>query len=38
MENKIILVAETGSDVSKELAEQLGVVLIPMHVSMGAIS
>lgn len=38
MGNKIILVAETGSDVSKELAEQLGVVLIPMHVSMGAIS
>lgn len=35
MGNKIILVAETGSDITKELAEQLGVILIPMHVSMG---
>ncbi|MBQ8313022.1 MAG: DegV family EDD domain-containing protein [Clostridia bacterium] len=38
MTNKIVLVAETGSDVSKELAQQLGVVLIPMHVSLGAVS
>ena len=35
MSQKIIITAETGSDVSKELAEQLGIVLIPMHVSMG---
>ena len=35
MSKKIILVAETGSDVTKELAQELGVVLIPMHVSMG---
>jgi DegV family protein with EDD domain len=35
MANKIILVAETGSDMPKELAEELGVILIPMHVCMG---
>ena len=35
MTNKIILVAETGSDMPKELAQKLGVILIPMHVSMG---
>ncbi|MBP3683726.1 MAG: DegV family protein [Oscillospiraceae bacterium] len=33
--SKIILSAETGSDITPELAAQLGVVLIPMHVSMG---
>ena len=32
---KIILSAETGSDMPVSLAEQLGVLLIPMHVSMG---
>lgn len=35
MGNKIILVAETGSDITKELAEQFGIVLVPMHVCMG---
>ena len=35
MENKIVLVAETGSDMPKELAQELGVILVPMHVSMG---
>ncbi|MBR5486241.1 MAG: DegV family protein [Oscillospiraceae bacterium] len=35
MTKNIILVAETGSDTPKELAQQLGIVLIPMHVSMG---
>ncbi len=35
MENRIILMAETGSDIPRELAEELSVVLIPMHVSMG---
>lgn len=35
MANKIILVAETGSDMPRELAQELGVVLVPMHVSMG---
>ena len=36
MANKIILTAETGSDIPKEMAEQLGIILIPMHVSMGS--
>ena len=30
---KIILVAETGSDISKELAARYGIELVPMHVS-----
>ena len=35
MTNRIILVAETGSDITGELAQELGIVLVPMHVSMG---
>ena len=35
MSRKIILSAETGSDIPKELAQELGIILIPMHVSMG---
>ena len=35
MSKKILITAETGSDITKELAEELGIVLIPMHVSMG---
>ena len=35
MARKILITAETGSDLPKALAEELGVVLIPMHVSMG---
>lgn len=35
MQNKIILVAETGSDLTPALAEEYGVYLVPMHVSMG---
>lgn len=35
MPKRILITAETGSDISKELARELGVVLIPMHVSMG---
>ena len=35
MANKISLVAETGSDIPKELAQELGIILIPMHVLMG---
>ena len=35
MSDSIILVAETGSDVTAELAQKLGVYLVPMHVSMG---
>lgn len=36
MENNIILVAETGSDITPEIAEEYGIFLSPMHVSMGA--
>lgn len=35
MSNKIIITAETGSDIPKSIARELGVKLIPMHVSMG---
>ena len=33
--NNIILTAETGSDVTAELAAKLGVYLVNMHVNMG---
>jgi len=36
MPKKILLSAETGSDVPRELARELGILLIPMHVSMGS--
>lgn len=36
MAKKILLTAETGSDIPKDLAQELGIVLIPMHVSMGS--
>lgn len=36
MHNRIILTAETGSDIPAELAEKLGVRLVPMHVTMGS--
>ena len=35
MESHIILVAETGSDLTARMAEELGIVLVPMHVSLG---
>ena len=35
MEQKIVLVAETGSDITPELAEEYGIFLVPMHVSIG---
>lgn len=35
MSSNIVLVAETGSDITPELARELGVWLVPMHVSMG---
>lgn len=35
MYSKIMLLAETGSDLTPELARNLGVRLVPMHVSMG---
>lgn len=33
--SKIILVAESGSDITPELAKENGVVIVPMHVSFG---
>lgn len=35
MERSIILVAETGSDTPASVAEELGIILVPMHVNMG---
>ncbi len=35
MRRRILITAETGSDVTQELAHKLGVTLIPMHVSLG---
>lgn len=35
MAEKILITAETGSDITNELAAELGVILIPMHVSLG---
>ena len=35
MPSNMILIAETGSDTPKELARELGIILVPMHVSMG---
>jgi len=35
MSRKIVLVAETGSDIPPALAQQYGIHLVPMHVSMG---
>lgn len=36
MKKKIMLIAETGSDVPADLAKELGVILVPMHVSLGS--
>ena len=33
--HNIILVAETGSDITRELAQEYGIYLVPMHVNMG---
>ena len=35
MSHSIILAAETGSDLTPELAKEHGILLVPMHVSMG---
>ena len=35
MSKNIVLVAETGSDITPALAEQNGIYLVPMHVQMG---
>ena len=34
--NKIIILAETGSDITKEAAAEYGIRLVPMHVSFGS--
>ena len=36
MAGKILITAETGSDITKEMAKELGLILIPMHVSLGS--
>ena len=33
--HKYVIVAETGSDISKDLADKYGIYLVPMHVSFG---
>lgn len=33
--SNIILVAETGSDIPKDIAEEMGIFLVPMHVTIG---
>ena len=35
LQPKYILVAETGSDIPPEIAQEQGIYLVPMHVSMG---
>lgn len=35
MHKNIVLVAETGSDITPELAAKLGLKLVPMHVTIG---
>ena len=35
MSSNIILVAETGSDITPELAKEYGIWLVPMYVTMG---
>ena len=36
--SNIVLVAETGSDITLELAREYGIYLVPMHVSMGDVT
>ena len=38
MHKNIILVAETGSDIPAQMAKELGVYLVPMHVQMGEVT
>ena len=33
--SKIVLVAESGSDITPELAKEYGIVIVPMHVAFG---
>ena len=38
MHKNIILVAETGSDITKEIGQERGIYIVPMHVQMGEIT
>ena len=38
MNHNIILMAETGSDTPADLARELGIRLVPMHVNMGSLT
>lgn len=33
---KYVIIAETGSDITKEMADKYGIYLVPMHVSFGS--
>jgi len=35
MDSRFVIVAETGSDTPKNIADKYGIYLVPMHVSMG---
>lgn len=35
MNKNIVLLAETGSDITPEIAEKYGIYIVPMHVQMG---
>lgn len=38
MSDNILIVAETGSDLTHEMARELGVYLVPMHITMGNVT
>ena len=38
MNKNIVLLAETGSDISPEIAEKYGIYIVPMHVQMGDVT
>ena len=38
MNEKIVLLAETGSDISPEIAAEYGIYIVPMHVQMGDVT
>ena len=38
MNKNIVLLAETGSDITPEIAKEYGIYIVPMHVQMGDIT
>ena len=38
MNKNIVLLAETGSDITPEIAAKYGIYIVPMHVQMGDIT